>query len=83
MSSADVLGLTFDLVNQNAVENYVCNIVQTLPSMSTARYMHQSAVIKGGKNNTWNLFIVGGKAGSRSWLNSVEMLDLSPYFRPG
>ena len=27
--------------------------------------------------------MAGGKAGARSWLNSVEILDLAPYFRPG
>ena len=44
--------------------------------------MHQSAIIK-GKNNAWHLLVAGGKAGARSWLSTVEMLDLSPYFRPG
>ena len=82
IASAEIFALTFDLMNLNAIENYMCNVVQTLPLMSTARYMHQSAIIK-GKNNAWHLLVAGGKAGARSWLNTVEMLDLSPYFRPG
>lgn len=71
------------MVQKTQGDYYLCTIAQTIQPLRTARYMHQSAVIKGGKNNSWNLLIVGGKAGSRSWLNSVEMLDLSPYFRPG
>ena len=40
IASAEIFALTFDLMNLNAIENYVCNVVQTLPLMSTARYMH-------------------------------------------
>ena len=82
MARSMVLGLTFDLLAENVVENYTCSVAQELPLMSTARYMHQSVIIK-GKNNSWSLLVAGGKAGNRNWLNSVEILDLSPYFRPG
>ena len=50
--------------------------------MKTGRYFHQSAIIK-GKNNQWSLLIAGGKVQSKDWLSTVEILDLSPYFRPG
>lgn len=62
-------------------DHYICTTTQTIQPLRVARYMHQSAIIK-GKNNSWSLFVAGGKAGSRSWLNSAEILDLAPYFKP-
>ena len=62
-------------------DHYICTTEQTIQPLRAARYMHQSAIIK-GKNNSWSLLVAGGKSGSRSWLNSVEILDLAPYFKP-
>lgn len=44
--------------------------------------MHQAAIVR-GKSGSWHLLIVGGKAAANSWLNSVETLDLLPYFKSG
>ena len=42
--------------------------------------MHQSCIIKVGQ--AWTLFVAGGKT-REEWLNSTEMLDLTPYLRTG
>ena len=39
-ASDQVLALGFDMVTKNAVESYICNVVNTLPSMPAPRYMH-------------------------------------------
>ena len=80
--SRQVLGLAFDLVKVNAVDNYVCSLVGYLPELTSDRYMHQSAIVK-GKTGSWNLLIVGGKNSNRKWLQTVETLDLLPYFKTG
>ena len=46
--------------------------------------MHQAVVVKVGES--WQLMVAGGKNRSNSdnvdhWFNSVEMLDLNPYFK--
>lgn len=79
---ANVLALNFDVVTKNAVESYVCNVVNELPSLPFARYMHQSVIIK-GKTGSWTLFVAGGKRDARSWIPDVQCLDLLPYFRTG
>ena len=80
--SRQVLALAFDLVKQNAVDNYICSLVGYLPELTSDRYMHQSAIVR-GKSGSWNLLIMGGKDSNRSWLKSVETLDLLPYFKTG
>ena len=82
IASDSVFGLVFDQIQQNAVDSFICSVNQVLPQMGAQRYFHQSAIIK-GRNNRWCLLVAGGKSESKSWLNSVEVLDLSPYFRPG
>lgn len=42
--------------------------------------MHQACLIK--VDHAWTLFIAGGKT-KESWLNTTELLDLSPYLRKG
>ena len=42
--------------------------------------MHQACIIKVGA--AWTLFVAGGKT-KEQWLNSVEMLDLTPYLKKG
>lgn len=36
-----------------------------------------------GKSGYWSLLVLGGKSSKTTWLNSVQTLDLLPYFRPG
>jgi hypothetical protein len=79
---SSVIGLDFNLETVNAVENYVCSLVAQLPDLTSPRFMHQAAIVR-GKSNSWSLLVVGGKSSPRSWLKSVEMLDLLPYFKQG
>ena len=82
LASKQVMSLTFDMVKQNALDNYICSLVGYLPELTSPRYMHQSAIVR-SKTGAWNLLIVGGKDASRTWLKTVEKLDLTPYFRTG
>lgn len=50
--------------------------------MTSLRYMHQSCLVR-GKSGYWSLLVLGGKSSKTTWLNSVQTLDLLPYFRPG
>ena len=74
--------LGFDVVTNNAVEGYVCNVLSELPAMPEGRFMHQAVVVK-GKTGSWTLVVAGGKSDARSWHNTVWSLDLLPYFRTG
>lgn len=74
------LGIQFFLNMQNMVEYYSCDIISYMPRLTTGRYMHQAVVIKEG--NTWTLMVAGGKT-KEAWLNSTELLDLTPYFKKG
>lgn len=44
--------------------------------------MHQSCIVK-AKGGHWHLLSIGGKADTKTWLNSVEAIDLTPYFLTG
>lgn len=55
---------------------------QFLPVMQIQRYMHQSCIVK-GKSGYWSLLLLGGKTEAQTWLDSVEQLDLMPFFHPG
>ena len=48
--------------------------------------MHQSCIVK-NKAGFWTLLTLGGRcrdqSGQDSWTNSVEAIDLVPYFRTG
>jgi len=35
------------------------------------------------KGGHWHLLSIGGKADTKTWLNSVEAIDLTPYFLTG
>lgn len=76
------MALGFDIATKNAVESYICNILQELPPLPEARFMHQSVIAK-GKTGSWTLFVVGGKSGVRDWHSTVWSLDLLPYFKTG
>lgn len=77
-----VYTLGFDIVTKNAVESYICNILNELPPLPEARFMHQAVIAK-GKTGSWTLFVAGGKGGVRDWKNTVWSLDLLPYFKTG
>lgn len=40
VASDQVLALGFDAVTKNAVESYICNILNELPALPEPRYMH-------------------------------------------
>jgi len=44
--------------------------------------MHGQAIVK-GKSGAWTLLAIGGKSNNKTWLNTVESLDLTNYLRPG
>lgn len=77
-----VFGLNFSLEEVNAVDEYSASVSCHLHPLTIQRACHQSAIAK-GKNGSWSLFVLGGKADKDNWLSSVEVLDLLPYFRPG
>lgn len=79
-AQSSCLGIQFYLNMQNLVEYFSCNVVSTMPELRTARFMHQAALVKVG--HAWTLFVAGGKT-KDDWLNSTELLDLSPYFKKG
>jgi len=81
-ASDQVFALGFDMVTKNAVEGYICNVVDELPAMPEARYMHQAVIAK-GKTGSWTLFVAGGKSSPRTWHDTVWSLDLLPYFKTG
>ena len=56
------------------------NVASVLPSLITARYLHQAAIIK--DKGSWALFVAGGKT-KDGWLASTEKLDLTPIFKKG
>lgn len=74
------LGLQFNLNEQNLVQYFSASVVSILPSLTTARYLHQAVILR--TNNAWTLFVAGGK-NKQNWLASTEKLDLTPYFKKG
>lgn len=74
-------GFNFVVDQVNCVETINCNIHTFLPMMLVPRYMHQSCIVKG--KNGFTLLLVGGKQSINTWLNSVESIELLPYFQPG
>ena len=40
VASDQVLALGFDVATKNAVESYICNILNELPALPAPRYMH-------------------------------------------
>ena len=80
IEQSSCMGIQFYLNTQNLVEYFSCSIVNLMPELITGRFMHQAALIK--VNHAWTLFVVGGKT-KQEWLNSTELLDLSPYFKKG
>jgi hypothetical protein len=77
-----VYGFSLEVEQVNTVETINCHMHTFLPMLSTARFMHQSCIVR-GKSGYWSLLIIGGKQNKSNWLNSVETLDLLPFFRPG
>jgi hypothetical protein len=49
-----------------------------MPPLKTGRFMHQVALLKVG--HAWTLLVAGGKT-KEAWLNSTELLDLTPYLK--
>lgn len=77
-----MFALGFDAVTKNAVESYLCNILNELPSLPEPRYMHEAVIAK-GRTGSWSLFVAGGKSSPRTWHNTMWSLDLLPYFKTG
>lgn len=75
-------GFCFNVEQVNCVDTINCEINTFLPMQLTRRYMHQSCIVR-NKNGSWSLLLVGGKQTINSWLNTVESIDLLPFFKPG
>lgn len=68
----------------NATKQYSCTFQKDLKSMKRPRYCHQTAVVQNPKNTSSTTFIllaIGGKHSANDWTNTVEMIDLAPYFK--
>lgn len=78
----NVMGFSLTLDQVNTVDTINCTIHTFLPGMDRARFMHQSCIVR-GKSGYWSLLILGGKESKSNWLDSVQTLDLLPYFKPG
>jgi len=81
-ASDRVFALGFDVATKNAVESYICNVVNQLPSLPEPRFMHQAVIAK-SRTGSWSLFVAGGKSTPRTWHNTMWSLDLLPYFKTG
>lgn len=78
----DVMGVKFTQETENAVSYVNCSASSFIPALDQPRYMHGQAIVK-GKSGAWTLLAIGGKSDNKTWLNSVESLDLTNYLRPG
>jgi len=75
----NVYGFKMVCEEQNAVPTINTSFTQFLPVMQVQRYMHQSCIVK-GKSGYWSLLLLGGKSSQSTWSNTVEQLDLLPFF---
>jgi len=78
----DVTGIKFTEETENALTYVNCSATSWIPAMFQARYMHGQVIVK-GKSGAWTLLAIGGKSDNKTWLNTVESLDLTNYLRPG